>query len=156
MEHGAVQHFRRLKALCKLALTCVLMTAATACSHDTPEQAVRHQLEALQSAIDARDAGAVHDLLAEDFVGNRGMDRRGARQLAVAVFLQHRDVGARLGPVTVELRNATEATATFSVLATGGNGGVLPESGQVFEVETGWRLVEGDWRLLNARWSPEF
>lgn len=150
-----MQHFRRLKTLCLLALTCVVIAATTACSRATPEHAVRQQLEALQTAIDARDAGAVHDLLTEDFIGNRGIDRRGVRQLAVAVFLQHREVGARLGPVTVEMRGNTEATATFSVLATGGNGGLLPESGQVFEVETGWRLIDGDWRLLNASWKPD-
>ncbi|MDQ3160842.1 MAG: hypothetical protein M3Q51_07455, partial [Pseudomonadota bacterium] len=98
----------------------------------------------------------LHDLLAEDFVGNGGMDRRGARQLAVTVFLRQRDVDARLGPVIVALRSEAEVVATFSVLATGGNGGWLPESGQVFEFETGWRLEEGEWRLLNARWTPEF
>lgn len=137
------------------ASACLLAVAVGACSRTPPEQAVREQVEALQSAIDARDAGAVHDLLAEDFVGNGGMDRRGARQLAVAMFLRHRDVGARLGPVAVELRNESEATAKFSVLATGGNGGMLPTNGQVFEVETGWRLEGGTWRLLNARWTPE-
>ncbi|MFS8138571.1 MAG: nuclear transport factor 2 family protein [Thermomonas sp.] len=119
------------------------------------EQAVRQQLEVLQSAIDARDAGAVHDLLAEDFVGNHGMDQRQAHQLAVAVFLQHREIGARLGPVKVEMRGQTEAIAKFSLLATGGKGGLLPESGQMFEVETGWRLIDGEWRLLNAQWTPE-
>ena len=132
------------------------MPAVSACSRTPPEQAVRQQLEALQSAIDTRDAGAVHDLLADDFIGNGGMDRRGARQLAVAVFLRHRDVGARLGPVTVEIRSEIEAVAKFNVLATGGDGGLLPGNGQVFDVETGWRMVDGKWRLLNARWTPEF
>ena len=129
--------------------------ATSGCSKTAPEQAVRHQLEALQTAIDARDAGDVQALLADDFVGNEGMDRRGARQLAVAMFLRHRDVGARIGPITVELRGETNAVAKFSVLATGGSGGFLPESGQVFDIETGWRLVDGEWRLLNARWTPE-
>lgn len=151
-----MQHCRWNGRLCARALVCLLIGVMAACSRTPPEQAVRQQLEALQSAIDARDAGAVHDLLANDFIGNGGMDRRGARQLAVAVFLRHRDVGARMGPVTVELRSETEATASFSVLATGGDGGLLPGNGQVFDVETGWRLVDGDWRLLNARWTPEF
>ena len=150
-----MHHSRWLETLLMLLLGCVLMAVTAACSRVPAEQAVRQQLQALQSAIDARDAGAVHDLLAEDFVGNRGMDRRQARQLSIAVFLQHRDVGAHLGPVTVQLHGQTEATATFSVLATGGTGGLLPESGQVFEVETSWRLVDGEWRLLNAHWTPE-
>lgn len=151
-----MQHFSWARSLSAFALVWLLFAAMAACSRTPPEQAVREQLEALQSAIDARDAGAVQDLLAEDFVGNRGIDRRGARQLALAVFLQHRDVGARLGPVTVDVRSESEATAKFSVLATGGNGGLLPTNGQVFDLETGWRLVDGKWRLLNARWTPEF
>ena len=151
-----MQHSSWARRLGALALVWLLIAAMAACSRTPPEQAVREQLEALQSAIDARDAGAVQDLLAEDFVGNRGIDRRGARQLALAVFLQHRDVGARLGPVTVDVRSESEATAKFSVLATGGNGGLLPTNGEVFDLETGWRLVDGKWRLLNARWTPEF
>lgn len=151
-----MQHYRWKTSLHRIALAWLLIAAMTACSRTPPEQALREQLATLQSAIDARDAGAVHDLMAEDFVGNGGMDRRGARQLAVAVFLQHRDVVAHVGSVSVQLRGDTEATATFSVLATGGNGGLLPNNGQVFEVETGWRLVDGDWRLLNARWTPAF
>ena len=115
---------------------------------------MRSQVEAMQLAIDERDAGAVDELLADDFIGNEGMDRRGAKQLAVAVFLRHRDVGAKVGPVSVELRGETDALARFSVLATGGSGGLLPDSGQLYQVETGWRLVDGEWKLLSASWKP--
>ena len=125
------------------------------CAEDDPQQAVRQQVEAMQAAIDARDAGAVEDLLARDFVGNDGMDRRSLKQLAAAVFLRHREVAAKVGPVSVELRGQTDAIARFSVLATGGSGGFLPESRQVYQVETGWRLVDGEWMLLNAEWTPE-
>ena len=135
-----------------LLAACVL---AGACSRTSPEQAVRDRIGAMQEAIDARDAGAVNDLLADDFVGNEGLDKRGARQLAVAMFLRYRDVSAKLGPATVELRGGRDAIARFSVLATGGSGGLLPDSGQVYEVETGWRLVDGDWKLLNASWKEK-
>lgn len=137
---------------------CVAILAAllvSGCRKDDPEQAVRHHVEAMQQAIDARDAGDVEALLAEDFIGNDGLDRRGARQLAAGMFLRYRDAGARIGPVSVELRGESEAVARFSVLATAGNGGLLPEQGQVYQVETGWRLVDGEWRLLNASWKPK-
>ena len=135
-------------------LTAWLVLLLGACSVSDREQQLRQQISALQEAIDRRDAGDVEALLADDFVGNEGMDRRGARQLAAAVFLRHREIGARLGPVTVELRGEREAIARFSVLATGGSGGLLPEQGQVYQVQTGWRLQDGDWKLLNASWTP--
>ena len=148
-----MQQFCGFQGICRLACMGLLLIVS-ACSRSDPEQAVRAQLEALQQAIDARDAGAVEDLLAEDFIGNEGMDRRSAKQLAAGVFLRHREIGARLGPVTVELRGEREAIARFSVLATGGSGGLLPEQGQVYQVQTGWRLQDGDWKLLNASWTP--
>lgn len=135
-------------------LAALLLLVGIACSRGSPEQALRVQVDAMQDAFEARDAGDVHALLAEDFIGNEGLDRRGARQLAAGVFLRHREVGARFGPVQVEIRSDRDAIARFTVLATGGSGGLLPESGQVFDVETGWRLVGGEWRLLSAAWKP--
>lgn len=131
-----------------------LLAANMACSPQGPEQAVRMQVETVQAAIEARDAGDVHAMLADDFIGNDGLDRRGARQMAAALFLRHRDIALRFGPIEVAGRGERDATATFTVLATGGCGGLLPDTGQVFDVETGWRLVDGQWRLLNASWKP--
>ena len=148
-----MQQFRGFQ--CSAAIIVIAVSLLLGgCGRNDPEQAVRKQVEAMQTAIDARDAGDIDDLLADDFIGNDGLDRRGARQLAAAVFLRHRDVAAKVGPVSVELRGETDAVARFSVLATGGSGGLLPDSGQVYQVETGWRLVDGQWRLLNASWTP--
>ena len=135
-------------------LIWMALAALAACSRDTPEQAVRTQVEAMQAAIDARDAGDIDELLADDFIGNEGLDKRGARQLAAGMFLRYRDIGAKVGPVSIELRGESDAIARFGVLATGGSGGLLPDSGQIYQVETGWRLVDGEWKLLTASWTP--
>lgn len=135
-------------------LTAWLVLLLGACSVSDREQQLRQQISALQEAIDRRDVGDVEALLADDFVGNEGMDRRGARQLAAAVFLRHREVAARIGLVEVELRGQDDAVARFQVLATGGSGGLLPERGQAYQVETGWRLIDGEWKLRNASWKP--
>ena len=146
-----MRHFHWLRGVCASVLaTGVLVLAG--CSHDAPEAQVRARVEVLQTAIDARDAGAVHALLADDFIGNDGLDKQGVRRLAAGLFLRYRDVGLRLGPVDVQLRGDADATARFTVLATGGNGGLLPDSGQVYAVETGWRRIDGEWRLRSAQW----
>lgn len=140
---------RRRIAAAMLAVATLL----AGCTSTPPEEAVRGRVAALQEAIDARDAGAVEDLLAQDFVGNDGLDRRGARQLAAGVFLRYRDVTAKIGPVTVELRGDADAIARFTVLATAGSGGLLPQDGQIYEVETGWHREGDDWKLRNAGWK---
>jgi hypothetical protein len=136
-------------------LSLAACLALAACARPTPEQQVRARIVALQQAIDARDPGDVEAMLADDFIGNEGLDRRGARQLAAGMFLRYRDVSAKLGPATVELRGQRDAVARFGVLATAGSGGLLPENGQVYEVETGWRLVDGEWMLRSAEWKPK-
>jgi hypothetical protein len=150
-----MQQFRTFQRMAT-AVALLLAITLAGCGGDSPEQAVRQQVDALQIAIDARNAGDIEDLLASDFVGNQGLDRRGARQLAAAMFLRHRQVAAKVGPVSVELRGEGDAIARFSVLATGGSGGLLPEQGQVYQFETGWRLVDGEWKLLSASWTPDF
>lgn len=137
-----------------LAACAAIALSLGACAKQGAEAEVRVRLGELQAAIDARDAGDVHALLAEDFVGNDGLDRRGARQLAAGTFLRHRDVSVRLGPVDVELRGERDAVARFTAAATGGSGAALPEQGQIYRVETGWRLIDGKWQLLNASWKP--
>lgn len=150
-----MQQFRTFQRMAT-SITLLLAIVLAGCSGDSPEQAVRQQVDALQAAIDTRNAGDIEDLLAEDFVGNEGLDRRGARQLAAAMFLRHREVAAKVGPVSVEPRGEGDAIARFSVLATAGSGGLLPEQGQVYQFETGWRLVDGEWKLLTASWTPNF
>ncbi len=152
MKSAALQQWRALRGfVIGVVLLCVMVLSS--CTSTPPEAAVRARIVSLQAAIDARDAGALEDLLAEDFVGNDGIDRRGARQLAAGVFLRYRDVAAKLGPVDVRLVSDSDAIARFTVLATAGSGGLLPEQGQVYEVETGWRYSDGEWRLRSSGWK---
>lgn len=133
-----------------LLLACVL---AAACARGTAEQRLRATLDQLQQAIDSRDAGDVAGFLADDFVGNDGMDRTAARRLAAAVFLRDRRVSVRMGPLDVDITGDAHATVRFTAVASGGSGGLLPERAQVYRVRSGWRLVDGDWRMTSAEWS---
>ena len=46
------------------------------------------------------------------------------------------------------------AMATFKALVTGGPNW-LPDSGQIFDFETHWRLVDDEWYLYKANWTPD-
>ena len=51
------------------------LSVAVACSRTPPEQRLRGQLSAMQQALEERRAADFMDGVAEDFAGNRGMDR---------------------------------------------------------------------------------
>lgn len=134
-------------------LACVaLLALLTACERSPPEQRLREAVGSLQDAIQDRDAAAMDAWLADDFVGPDGLDRRGARQLAQVMHMRHRNVGITLGPMQVELQ-ADHATVTFTAVLAGGSGGLLPDTGNVYHVRTGWRLDDDDWRLTSAQWT---
>lgn len=131
------------------------LTAVLAgCVKSDPEQALRATVSELQAAVATRDAGVIEDVLAEDFVGPEGLDREGAQRMARLVFLRHRQVSATLGPLEVSMQHE-HATVRFTAVLTGGAGGLLPETGQLYDVQTGWRLADGKWKLTSARWTPQ-
>ena len=134
------------------ACAIALLGLAAGCRREPPEEALRAQIAGLEAAIEARDADALAEGLADDFAGPDGMDRDRLRRTAALAWLRNRDVGVALGPVEVELIG-DRATARFTAATRGGEG-LLPDSAQVYRVETGWRLDDGEWRLISARWEP--
>lgn len=79
----------RFWILAMLALLLVLVLGA-GCKREPEEQRLRRQVAELQEAISQRQAGKIEDVLAENFAGPGGMDRRDARRMAAAIFLRHR------------------------------------------------------------------
>jgi hypothetical protein len=129
----------------------VAVLALVGCSRTPPEEALRASIDGLQQAVEKHDGSALQKAIAEDFIGPDGLDRDGARRMAQVMFLRYRDVGVNLGPLDIALREK-HATVRFTAALTGGSG-ALPESGQLYDVETGWRLEDGEWRLVNADWK---
>ena len=81
------------------------------------------------------------------------MDKRAFHRFMIFQLNQHRRLQAKFFPIHVREAGAGQAEANFHVLVTGG-GGLLPESGQVYAVETAWLRDGGDWLLEMANWEP--
>jgi hypothetical protein len=137
----------------RLASLGVVLALSAGCARTPPEEALRARVAALEEAIDARDAGALREFLAEDFIGPGGMDEAGARRLAQGMFLRFRDIGTQVGPLEVEVQDG-RARVGFDAVVTGGANAMLPQSGQLYDVRTAWRLEDGEWRLLSVEWTP--
>ncbi|UNK49976.1 nuclear transport factor 2 family protein [Lysobacter sp. S4-A87] len=132
----------------------LLVMSMLGCSRTPPEQRLRETVATLQQGIEQRDASVLEGVLAADFVGPDSLDREGAGRIARLLFLRHSQIGVNLGPVSVQLQPG-HATARFTAALTGGSGEVLPDSAQLYEVETGWREEDGEWRLTSATWVPK-
>lgn len=128
----------------------ILATALASCQRPPPEQRLREAVESLRESIERRDAASMQDLLAGDFVGPDGIDRDGARRLAQAIYLRHRNIAIALGPMEIDLQQ-DHATVEFTAMLTGGSGSLLPDSGRLYNVRTGWRLDGDEWKLTSAQ-----
>ena len=138
-------------------MTCIALAWALAmaagCSRTEPEEALRATLAEVQEGIEGRDAGALRRHLADDFIGPGGMDRDQARRTAALYMMQHQSVGLTFGPLDVELQEP-HATVRFRAALTGGSGRLLPDRANFYQVETGWRMEDGDWKITSATWTP--
>ncbi|UTA53004.1 nuclear transport factor 2 family protein [Lysobacter soli] len=132
-----------------MAACLALLTVA--CGRTPPEKRLRETMGELQAAIETKDAAALDEVLAEDFVGPSGLDRNGARRLAQLMFLRHGAIGANVGPVSIDMKPG-HATANFNVALTGSSGQLLPDTARLYDVTTGWREVDGQWRMTSVEW----
>ncbi len=136
-----------------LCVACVLLLIVLpGCARAPAEQRLLEAMEALQSAIEAREVSAALDHFAEDFTATGGLDREGARNLMRVMVLRHQRLGLSLGPIEVAMFEQ-RATVRFTAVATGGQGSLLPESARVWQVETAWREEDGEWRMISAQWQ---
>lgn len=91
--------------------------------------------------------------VADTFKGQQGsMDRREFHRFMIFQINQNRRLQAQFFPIYVTETSEETASAHFKLLVTGG-AGILPERGQLFEVETHWLREGSEWELITANWE---
>ncbi len=133
-------------------LTVLLLVA---CSDSlTVEQQVIASLEAMEIAAEEGEHFDFMEYVADPFDGQfEAMDRRGFHRFMIFQINQNRRLRAQFFPIHVRETADKQATADFNILITGG-GGLFPEQGQLFKVETHWVNDGGQWLLSVANWTP--
>jgi hypothetical protein len=136
-----------------LPLSSVLLAfTLAACSRTPDETRIRETIAAMETAVESRNPRDFMAHVAEDFAGqDSGFDRPALHNLLRAQFLRNESVGVLIGPIEVVLQQP-RATARMTVTLSGGAGGLVPERGAIYEVETGWKRDGGDWRVISATW----
>ena len=134
-------------------VVAVLLLAA--CGDElTVEQQVIATLRNMEYAAEEGQHLEFMTYVAESFGAQQGsMDRREFHRFMIFQINQNRRLQAQFFPIFVTETGEGTASAHFRILVTGG-AGLLPESGQLFEVETSWLRDGGDWDLAEADWEP--
>lgn len=135
------------------AVVLLVILGLAACSRTPPEARLRERIAEMQQALEAREVSGFMAGVAGDFAGGSGLDRTGLRNLVRVQVLRHAAIGVALGPLDVSL-HGERATVTFSVMATGGSGGLLPDSARPWAVESHWRDGDDGWQVFHAEWEP--
>ena len=132
----------------------ICLLALASCSHDPSEQALRETLDQLEVAGETREVGDFMEHVAADFVGNSSeFDQRGLERLLRLIALRHQAISVVRSGLEIEM-HGDRALVRMKILVTGGSGGLIPDQGQLFDTESGWRFVDGQWQLGNATWKP--
>ena len=143
---------RAASTLLAALLFAVLLAACG--PEGTVADQVRARIAAMESAGEAGERAAFMAFVADGFQAqDRSMTRDDFRRFMFFQFSQQRRIQAQLFPITVEERGPNLAAARFKALVTGG-GGLIPDDGQLFDIETEWALEGGDWMLWRADWQP--
>jgi hypothetical protein len=130
----------------------MLLLVLNACTNTPPEQALRKTIDEMQQAGAQKDIQGLMNSFADDFAGSEGMSRDEFRRYVSLIWLRHNDIGIQMGPMQVELLD-DRATVNFTVALSGGQG-LMPDQGQIYQVQTGWRLDGDKWKLISATWKP--
>lgn len=120
----------------------------------TVSQQIIAEIREMERQIEDGERLGFMSHVAGDFLGQGGsMTRDELQAYVVLQFNRFKQLEARLLPIEVAERGEDEATATFRALLTGG-AGLVPESGQLYEIVSYWRLEDGEWLLAGANWKP--
>jgi hypothetical protein len=141
----------RRAAAC-LALLALLLVACK--DRRTVEQQVIGTIIEMEQAAEDGLRAEFMAMVHEDFMGQRGsLDRDSFRLYMIMQWNQHQRLYAQLFPIRVTELGPGQAGARFRALITGGRG-LLPDSGELYDISTVWVESGGDWMLLEADWTP--
>jgi hypothetical protein len=140
-----------VRAITSLFMTVLLLGA---CSDDlSVEQHIIGNLEQMEAAAEQGRHLDFMSHVADGFGGQHGsMDRREFHRFMIFQMNENRRLHANFFPIHVRESDKAGATAQFRILVLGG-AGLLPERGQLYEVETRWIKEGSDWLLYKADWE---
>jgi len=131
-----------------LTTTLLLSVLLAGCQRSEPEQAIRAAIDDIELAIGNGDAGAVKQHLSDGFLLDEQLDRDAVYRMMIAQFLRFRQVKTLVSGLSIELHpNDPGRAFARADVAIAGMQGLLPDDGNLYRINSEWRLEDGDWLL---------
>ena len=137
----------------------LLQALLTGCSQPTgPEQAIRQQVEALETALAERDRGDALEILADGFLGGAGgqldKDKEAADKMLAVYFLRYHRIRVVISQLEITLDPYQPALAEASAqVALAGGERLIPNSAGLYQVNARWQNIDGDWQITRLQWQ---
>ena len=152
--HSSV-NFRSQAWFALKQLLAALLMLLTACSSELSlEQQITAKLRHMEAHIEAGERRDFMAYVTKDFHGQGGeFNYDQLNGMLLYQLRRYKRVHVQMLGVKVLPAGVDEADASLQVLLTGGEGW-LPDSGQLYQVESLWQQLDGDWMLQSAHWQP--
>lgn len=144
------------KLLAGMLVAVLALGLLGGCSSGRGQHVLLDKLGDMEEAVEDKNVSRLMGFLAEDFSGPSGMDRARAEAFARVMMARHSDIGVAWDLKNMDV-NGDRATVEVGVILTGK--ALVPgfdARGRLMNVQMGWRVTDGEWMLVNARWTSSF
>jgi hypothetical protein len=124
------------------------------CGKTDPHAALEAAVQRLQDNLEAKQTAAVMDQLHPNFQAGEGRDREWAKRTMALMFMRYATV--KVIAVTRSSRvdtGSSQVGHTDAQVVVTGAQGLIPERAEPHAVRLQWRLVGGDWKLIELHWE---
>ncbi len=157
---GSERARARAVSVAGLVPVVVLIAAATAgCGGPSdPEAKLRRTLEDAEAAVEAKDLGAVKDVIAETYADDVGHDKRELTRYLAGLLLRNQAVHVATRIRDLRLESAERAQVEMIAALASGPIEVPTDLARlradVYHLEFRFASIDDRWQMVHARWRP--
>ena len=139
----------------RVTITTMLVVLIGACGEPAtePEAEIRAWLQTAEEYAETEDRRGLVDLIAPAYSDTRGNRRDDIGNMLRVYFLRLDDVKLVTRVSDIRLYDDTAATVSLTAGMAAGNEGRFGFSADAYDFELELARMDGEWRLLSARWG---
>ncbi|MFT5693718.1 MAG: hypothetical protein ACI92E_003061 [Oceanicoccus sp.] len=136
------------------ALILLILFIFSGCSELPAEQAIRSNIEEIESAIEGHRRSDVTKHLSSYFLMNDKIDKKSTQRMLMGAFLRHKNIEIIVSNISIELKKTDSHRAmTTATVALVGATNFVPDSGRLYQVTAQWQIENASWRLMTLDWK---